>query len=198
MIVRFMITETMSGVIYITPGYQKSVRQKCYQVIAKIFRKRGIKPVFVNIHWKNRTLTDYVFQLLTQIKKARKNHVYLFGFSLGAMVACIAASLINPKKIYLCSLSPYFKEDLTNLETAERRILGEKRVKDFSRYEFKKVARQISCKTILFVGDKEARSLLKRASLAEELIQQARVIRIKNANHDLGDPGYLKAVLKRI
>jgi len=39
----------------------------------------------------------------------------IIGFSFGAMVAFIASQKIRPKKLILCSLSPYFNEDLKKL-----------------------------------------------------------------------------------
>lgn len=57
-------------------------------------------------------MTDYLEEYRRQLKHKENDEVYLFGFSLGAMLAFIIAKEVNAKKLILCSLSPFFKEDL--------------------------------------------------------------------------------------
>lgn len=115
------------------------------------------------------------------------------------MIAAIAASKVKPKKIYLCSLSPYFKEDIDTLvKKSERRTLGKRRLADFQSIYFNDVAKSIHCETVVFVGMKEPASVIKRAKEAHHKIKHAHLHKIEEATHDLLSPAYIRAIHKII
>lgn len=104
-------------------------------------------------------MSDYVKQFRKQLYHAKDEEVYLFGFSFGAMVAFIASAEINPKLQLLCSLSPYFKEDLPHLKKSWKNYFGKKRMADMKTFSFNEFSRKTQCRTILVAGTKEGAAL---------------------------------------
>lgn len=106
----------MKKIAYIIPGYCEShLRQRGYDKIAKFFEERGIEPIHVEIDWeknKPKRFSDYTKQFLDLYRKPKGTKVYILGFSYGATIAFLTASETRPKTLILCSLSPYFEEDL--------------------------------------------------------------------------------------
>lgn len=188
----------MRAVVYIFSGYNETRYQAGYKQVIKIFKRRRIKPVWVNIQWKYHTLTDYVDQFLSQYKPIANAKIYLFGFSFGAMTALIASPLIKPDKLYLCSLSPFFKEDLPTIKKTDGKALGKNRIRDLKTISFHTLAEQISCTTLLVAGDKESGDILKRTHSAKKEIRKARFYMAKGATHDLNQPEYIRALHKII
>ena len=188
----------MDSVVYIIPGYTENVRTRGYRQVIRFFKQKHIKPVVVNIHWKYHTMLDYLDQFIAQYKPLAGRKTYLFGFSFGAMVAFLASSLINPDKLYLCSLSPYFKEDLTYIKKRGRKALGKRKIRDFKTISFHDIAKKVFCKTILVAGNQESPDVLRRAYLARHEITKAKFYLAKGATHDLSQPEYLNALKKII
>src|SRR3989338_353910 len=175
----------MGKIVYIIPGHTEFIRYKRYKKILPLFTSKGFEVVPVEIKWKKHVMTDYVSQFLKEYKP--KKGSYIFGFSFGSMIALISAKKVRPKAIILCSLSPYFKEDIPEM----KRIFGKKLDKYFSKKDFedlekcsfRKVVKGVKCKTILIVGDREIvvrkktySSVLDRSNEAKRLLRGSRLI----------------------
>lgn len=183
-------------VAYIIPGYRENIHGKSYRALSKHLISKKISPIFISIHWKNRTMTSYVRQFLQQIN-LQTEKFYIIGFSYGAMMALIASALLKPERLYLCSLSPYFKEDVKKLSISDYRLIGKKRAKDFNNYSFHKFVKKISCKTFLFAGTDELPSVLKRSKEAVDNIKGSRFASVRQGTHKVDDT-YLHAILNKI
>jgi len=193
----------MRKVVYIIPGYGESTRNKRYKKLIHVFRSRGFEIIRINIKWKNRTMTDYVNQFLEKYKNNKNS--YIFGFSFGAMIAFIASQKIMPKLQILCSLSPYFKEDLK--ETRKifgkdlKRYFTEKQFEDLNKYAFNKIVKNVKCRTILIAGGREMivhskkyDHLIKRTKEAANKIKDSKLIIVENGGHDISQKEYLSAI----
>ena len=183
-------------IAYIIPGYNEShSKQRGYNKIAKLFEESGVTPVRVEIDWKHsdpKCFTDYTEQFLKVYKKQKNTETYVLGFSYGAMVAFLTAAKTKPKALILCSLSPFFEEDLIDLKPAWVRWWK----KNFteSDYSFTKTASKIKSKTYLIVGEKEDKSCIIRAKDAKKKIQDSHLSIAKGAEHKVGQEEYLKAI----
>ena len=117
---------------------------------------------------------------------------------MGAMVACIAATRFHVQQLFLCSLSPYFKEDLSHLTHDDINTLGQRRIADFNNYSFPEIAARITCETLIFAGSAESSVLIKRCEIAAREIENARLITIRGVEHSISDPRYRKTLEKAI
>ena len=184
----------MKKVVYIIPGYLESHHSKRgYGKIAKMFEFRGIVPIHVEINWgdkKSVNFTDYTMQFLKLYKKQKDIEVPIFGISFGAMIALLVASRIKPKSLVLCSLSPFFEEDMKNIKPAwlkwwkEHYIGGD--------YSFTKLAPSIKYETYLIVGDKEHKSCIIRANDAKKKLLNSHLYVAVGAKHADHQKEYLE------
>lgn len=190
----------MKKIAYIIPGYSEShLRQRGYNKIGKFFEERGIDPIHVEINWENgnpKKFSDYVEQFLNVYKKPKGAEVYILGFSYGATISFLAASKTKPTALILCSLSPYFEEDLVTLKPTWVKWFRKNFAK--SDYSFFNLVPEIKTKVYLIVGDMEGDSCLIRARDAHNKIEDSHLLVVKGAKHKIGQKEYLEAVRKII
>ena len=192
-------------VVYIIPGFQHLPSDKGYPDVARWFAARGVKPVRVRMTWNYRVMSDYVAQFLEIVEKQRPREFYYWGFSYGAMIAFIASTKLQPKAQMLCSLSPYFREDLAGVVAYAKKIgkkpqhfFGKRRRADFEQYSFTKLAREVTCPTILTMGSEEKSILIKRVNDAHKRIKKSRLIIADDAAHDIAQKEYADILRKAI
>ncbi len=186
----------MKKVVYIIPEYLGSLSNPAYKSILSVFKQVGIKPIPVELQWKRRIMTQYVSEFMDIYNAAKKegDQTYLFGFSYGAYIAFLAAIKIKPKAVFLCSISPYFKEDLNDLYKSWIRMSGKARIIDHKKYVFDSLAKKFNSKAFIFVGDAEQWQLMRRAKIAHKLIKNSKLIIIPKARHRIGQREYQNAI----
>ena len=117
------------------------------------------------------------------------------------MIAFISAPDVDPARLYLCSLSPYFKEDIPTLKNWWKTYMGKRRMNDFAHHKAKAIAKEISCPTRIFCGEAESKkfpTLLKRCEQAERDIKNAQLVIPENAPHEINFPSYVTALKAHI
>lgn len=166
--------------IFIIPGYRHLPTNKAYKEIVKLLKKEGYYPIVVNLSWKSTNFLQNTEIFLKKYKKINRKKKYILGFSFGAMVGFLASTKVDVSGVILCSLSPYFKEDLKS-SSLQSKILA-KRIK----------ARQV----LMLYGSKEEWSLRKRVNETFDHIKHTNkyLFSIKSAEHNIGDKRYLQTI----
>ena len=173
-------------VIFIIPGFNHLSTSAAYTKLAKMLKKEGYLPILVSIPWKNTTILENIKYFLKEYKKVKSSKKYILGFSFGAIIAFVASTKVRSSGLILCSLSPYFKEDLPK-ETN----------KNFSKLASFELAKKIKSKQILMLyGAEEARSLIKRVTDTFSHISTANkfLISIHKTEHNIGNKKYLTKI----
>lgn len=183
-------------IVYIIPGFGHSKSNKNYSKISSLFK--STKSVVIDIKWKNKVFSDYIKYFEKQLIHKNSDEVYLLGFSFGAIIAFISASKLKPKKLFLCSLSPYFKEDLSKMKKSWKSWFGKKRIEDIQKYNFDKIAKNINSKTYILAGGKEGSELLLRSKKANMKIKKSKLIIMSNVKHNIFQKEYLEELRKLI
>jgi len=186
----------MKKIVYLIPGFGEShIKQKGWSKVAKLFEINGIEPFHINIDWDKNTpsrFSDYIKEFLEQFKKPKNAEVYVLGFSLGAMIAFLTATKTKPTAVILCSLSPFFEEDIVQFKpqwlTWWRKNFVES---DFS---FEKIAPYITMKTYLIVEDVDAKEIMRRARDAKRKLPNATLVIAKGAKHRIIQKEYMTAL----
>lgn len=176
------------------------MKSRDYQTALNLYKQLGYEPHFVPIDWKYKTIDDWVEQVRRQIPASNIKNSLLSGFSFGSMIALAIAAETNPKKLLLFSLSPYFKEDMP-LPPSYERWAGKRRVENFKHFSFNKLASEIKCPTILFVGSKEIskyEDTNHRGSEAEKRIKDSKLVVVNGVGHDVADPKYIETIKKEL
>ena len=153
----------MKMIAFILPGFKHSPYRKIYKEVMKLFRARNIDTFPVNVDWKYKTISQNVQEFLRVYDKVNVDKKYVFGFSYGAVISFLASTKVKPTAQILCSLSPYFKEDLPSIFKSWKKGIGKRRLENFSKLTASKLCSQIKAETFLLYGKKEGRFIQNRA-----------------------------------
>jgi predicted esterase len=183
--------------VFIIPGFRHTATSKAYREIAKFLKAEGYQPIPVKIPWKQTTISENTEYFLKQYKKRtvseglKRQKTYILGFSFGAMIAFLASTKVRVNGLMLCSLSPFFKEDVKKLNVKNARD------EDFKTLHCGTLAKKIKAKKVLmFYGAKETNPLIKRVKSAYRQISSDKkyLVSIKKTEHDIGHKNYLSAI----
>ena len=171
----------MSRKLYILTGWGERLMDKNYQALISAVRNR-YEVIPLKIVTRNpkfclgvKPLRDILNSLEKQIKEPHT----IIGFSDGALLAYLIATIVKPNHLILCSLPPMIGKDLV-----DHKFLTKEQIKELSAMDYPDYPAKV------FYGSEEDKNL-KRVN------KKLGGIRIKNAKHKLeGD--YLKAVIKKI
>ena len=183
-------------VIYIIPGFGQKTTHKAYRILSQMLRAKGFEPILISIPWKNTTISQNSEYFINEFKKTKSKEKYILGFSLGAMIAFIASTKVEVAGLILCSLSPYFSEDLPKIGP-DWKASTLMRYQDFAGLTCSRLAKQLKAKRIImFYGSEEVKSLIKRVKKAYKDIPSAKkyLFEISKTDHEIGNRRYLAAI----
>ncbi len=183
-------------VIFIIPGFRQRSKSRAYREITKILANEGYFPIVVSLSWDKTTVSQNTEHFIEEFEKAKGKKRYILGFSFGAMIGLIASTKVEVDGLVLCSLSPYFSEDLPKIGYHWKPSTLA-RYQDFAGLSYAKIASQTKAKKVLMLyGEKEAKSLVRRVVGAFGKIPAAskRLIPIEKTEHEIGDKNYLATI----
>lgn len=182
----------MQKVLFIIPGFGETPKDPPYKKITDMAIKAGYVPQIIPIHWNYRAMSQYIEQARSIIGKTKSDDISILGFSFGAFIAFEISKNIRCKKLFLCSLSPFFKEDLSSVTPTAKYFLGKRRMLDFKQYQFPK---KTSCFSYFLFGEKEwDASLKKMETRLKKLSGEKRLLFVENTSHDIRTPEYLNKI----
>ncbi|OGL25105.1 hypothetical protein A3A68_02240 [Candidatus Saccharibacteria bacterium RIFCSPLOWO2_01_FULL_48_13] len=192
----------MRTVLFV-PGFRENLESRNYRSILNGFEAKGYKVKFVAINWSRNTVSDWVKEFDDMYQKYNPKKTILAGFSYGAIISLVSASKRSPSELWLFSLSARFHEDFPRLKKSTLRIMGKskRRLEAFNNLRFYDLSKTVDCKTLIFVGEEEAKddpALLERAKEAHKLIPNNQLILVSGAPHDVSNKKYIVAIEKAI
>lgn len=194
----------MNKNIFIIPGFKEKIRNNRYLWLKNFLKEKGFSVFIAPIKWNYKTMNDYVSEFKTFYEKHKSTNNYILGFSYGAVIALLTANDLKPKKLYLCSLSPDFKEDMPNMKKWLLKYIGKRRIGEIKKRSGKEIAQNLKISSIIFYGEKEAKlypQLKIRCEETAKLANNSKLIIVKNAPHRIDYKEYknsLKQELKKI
>jgi esterase/lipase len=186
---------------FIIPGFKQQVTDKCYAWLVKYLKKQDFNVVGVPINWDHRTMKDYVDQLITTYSKKKTETNYVLGFSYGAVTTFMTANELNPKKVFLCSLSPDFYEDRKSFTPQMIQYIGKRRFTELQTRKAVDVAKKLTVPSVIFCGEKEAEQypqLLHRCKETSTLAKNSKLIMVSGSPHDISNNEYQKCIIQEI
>lgn len=165
-----------------------------YKPIIRSFKKRKIELLPVYFNWKNKTPKEWVLEIKKQIEKIDSK--VIMGFSISAFAAFLLATEYRVDKLFLCSMSPLFKE--VKFPIYVKKILGKKRMGEIGKYSIGTMAKKISAETFFFVGENEQPEIFSYSKKISDLIKPSTFIAIKNVGHDINEEAYKAKIIKVI
>lgn len=167
-------------IIYIIPGFRQKPTSRAYKQIVKVLKSEGYLPIPIYIPWKKTTISEKTDYFLKQFRKRRAKSKSILGFSFGAIIGFLAATKVPVSALILCSLSPYFKEDIATSDLHSATL-----------------AKRLRAKRILMLyGKRESKPLVKRVTKTFRQIKSSHkyLIPIPATEHDIGNRRYLHTI----
>lgn len=189
-----------SKTFFIVPGFTMKASGKPFRWLDLHLKKNGYNVIKFNPVWRRRTNAQVAAEFVKFYKKHKGKNNYVLGFSYGAIVTLLTANELMPKKIYLCSLSPEFKEDDKHLRPWIESI-GKRRYKEAMRTSARTLAKSLKIPAVIFWGEKEAEKYPELKIRAEEtarLAKKAKLVRVKDAPHKIDFPSYQDAIKRNL
>lgn len=189
--------------VFIIPGFRQSIGQKGYSYLRQNLKKEGYIVVPIRVPWKGSTITDNTTYFLEKFSekiekyKISSKNIYFLGFSYGALIAFLAATKIHVAGLILCSLSPFFKEDLPKILPKNSSSLQLKRLTAFANLHGKKLAKKIKAKSVMMLyGANESKPLIARVTKTFKQIPSIDkyLFSIQNTQHNIADKKYVSAI----
>lgn len=183
--------------IFIIPGFKQKATDKQFVWLKKFLITKGFSVSLVPITWERRTMTEYAVEFESFYERHKAKDNYILGFSYGAVVAFITANKLKPKKIYLCSLSSDFKEDVRSMKPRIVKYIGKKRISDLLKRSGREIAQDLVVPAVVFYGEKEGRQypqLKIRCEETAKLARKAKLVVVKGSPHAIDHPEYVTAI----
>jgi pimeloyl-ACP methyl ester carboxylesterase len=117
------------------------------------------------------------------------------------MTAFVSAASRNPHELWLFSLSPYFSDDMPKMKQSWLNNIGHRRADVFRKLSFSQLAQKTHCKTLVFVGEVEAKKyplLGTRAEAVNKQISGSTLFVIPDTDHDVADKRYIEPIKENI
>ena len=169
---------------------------------------QGYSVVPVAITWNHKTISQFVKQFADIYHQEKTEYNVVIGGSFGAMAAFVAAPIIHPNRLILCSLSGLFKEDINTTDLARMKRLnawlGKRRVADCLALSAEDTAQKVdrlSIPTALFYGEKEKLlypRLVSRVKSTAKALRQHELIEVPNAGHQMRHTLYAREIVKKL
>lgn len=183
--------------IFLIPGFKQSANDESFHWLQKFLKEQGFVVMMVPITWNRRVMSDYAIEFENFYDQHKSKENYILGFSYGAVIAFITAEKLSPQKLFLCSLSSDFKEDLPGMKKWIVRYLGKRRIAEISSRSGRKFARELTVPTVVIYGEEEGRQYPELKIRCEETVTYAKNAKLfvaKNSPHDISHPEYSKVI----
>jgi len=182
---------------FILPGFGMQANHESFKWLVKFLEDKGFKVIKTPVNWNYKTLSKNALEFVDFFNKNKGDVNYVLGFSYGAVITLLSANVTKPKNIYLCSLSPDFKEDISLMDTNIVKYIGKRRFADAYTREGKKLAKELVVPSVVFYGEAEGKkfpSLKIRCEETARLAKNSKLVVVKDAPHKIDFPEYIDAI----
>lgn len=179
--------------IYIIPWFFHSKNTPWYLKLQSSLEEKWYNVKILNITWRFRTISHWVSQVDAQIHN--KGSIILW-FSFGAMVALKLSEKYKFSKVILCSLSPYFSEDVKKFSLIRKIKLWLFRWYDFYKNYSEKIIKNPLQNELTFIyGWDESINLQSRNQIMIKSLWIIDVHCIEWVRHEIHNSMYQKTIL---
>ncbi len=182
---------------FIIPGFKQKSTDSNFVWLEKFLSEKGFRVILVSITWDRKVMSDYVAEFEEFFNRNKGKDNYVLGFSYGAVIAFVTAQKLQPKKIFLCSLSPDFKEDLKHQKQWILNYIGKRRVVDTLTRSGVSIAKKLTVPSVVFYGEKEGKQypdLKKRCEETVLLATHSKLVIVKDSPHNISHQEYMDAI----
>ena len=184
----------MKKTLLLIPGFGENTKEFPYSELISSAEKIGFNKIIeINPLWNYRTATDWYAEILEKLKDIDSENTVAVGFSLGAYVLL---QLSEKKKFYksiICSISPYFKEQILKMPKEAKVFFGKRRVEDFKKHS---LPVKNNSKKIFIFGDQDWPYAIEESKLLAK-IHTSEFKLVKDSGHELTN-NYIKVIIDNL
>lgn len=187
--------------VFIIPGFKEQASDMQYQGLVSYVKSQGWVPIKVPVTWNYRTLNQNADDFIDFYNKNKSEKNYVLGFSYGSVIALMTANELIPDKIFLCSLSPDFKEDTKSMSSWIKKYIGKNRYKEALNRSGIKLAKELKVPATIFYGEIEGREYPSLKNRCEETAlnaKKANLVVVKNTPHRIDTPEYILSLKNKL
>jgi hypothetical protein len=177
-----------------------------YAGLRDMLASKGYEVVPVEILWNRTTMSEFVDKFVEFYERHKGAYNVVLGSSFGAMAAFISAPRTKPDQLILCSLSPFFKEDLAKANAQQQRqvlrMVGKRRLANFKTLSADDIAMQVNATNtpaLMLYGEEEKTAvphLVVRVKDTAAKLNTASLHEIPGAPHSMRHPAYTAGIAK--
>lgn len=192
----------------VIPGFREQVQSGPlswrYQPLLNDLKEAGYTVKIIVPPWQRRTIFEWLDEIDTRMKGIDARQTVVIGFSFGAMIAAGLAARHRFKKAILCSLSPYWAEDIPNAKPWWLKTVGTRRVGAFKKYSFKDITKNYKASsTLVLLGSREAKNrkapiMFQRSQAAGRQLPNTRFELVPSAGHNIAQPNYRQRIKREL
>lgn len=183
-------------ILYIIPGFGESIKDDGYKRISMFANKNGYKVIPIEVVWKNRTASRWLTQIREVVDLNGHDNATVLGFSFGAYLTILLSQEYKFKKIIVCSLSPYFSDDIKNLPMLAHKILGKRRIENFKQIHFPK---NNLTSVVFYIGLEDLDIVINRVKKAYKVWRgNKEIISIDKVGHEIENESYLQKIFDKL
>jgi hypothetical protein len=190
-----------SRFLFIFPDKNQSTSLKSYQDLASFATMFPIEVYLVDIKWKkHKSMLECMLEATQKVQdlvdELKPTETYFFGYGIGAMVAAEMGYIYRANGILLCSMPPFFEEELSNLSWFQRykgirRIYG---AKDHTAYPNP----IINSRTVFLQVERERKLLSKVSDIRKKTFSNSLEVFIPKIRKGLNRKKYMVAVKEEL
>lgn len=182
----------MKQKIYIIPGLGEGLKDKPYFELITYFKSKGLDTIFYGPKWSRNTIERWLSDFEEILKNDSLDNSIVLGFSLGALIAVLSTKRHKFSKLILCSLSPYFSDDIKHIPKLAEKYLGKRRMEAFKRQSFPKDTKN----SVIFLSGSEEKDLFPNSNKKYFDLWKGskKFIVVPEAGHDISNLNYIKEI----
>lgn len=200
----------MKKTIFVLAGFnfERTAESPAFAYLRKDLSKYYDRVVPLGTSWRYKTVSQMAHTFSELYEREKSEYNAILGNSLGAMTALIVAPTVKPERLWLASLSAFFKEDLPaygkDLGPNVRPWLNQRRLEDFQKLSATELAGKVSkldIPTTLFYGELEKDAhpeLVARVKTTAREIKNATLVELIGASHSMREKSYTDPLLREI
>jgi hypothetical protein len=183
--------------IFVFPDKDKWSLQRPYPTLAQYITDAGAEVFFIDIHWdKHKSLAACSFEATKKIQELINEfnppQTYFVGVGVGAMIAAHIGFMFRAKKMLLCSMKPFFQDELALLPWGWRYHAKRKIYAGAPKPNYP--ANRIEIPTIFIQGEKEKHYLNEKLmALRQETFVNSELVIIPKSGAKITRKAYLAA-----
>lgn len=188
-------------IFFLIPGFKEQISDNQYRWLVNYIKVAGWTVVKVPVVWDYSTVSKNADDFISFFNENKGQENRVLGFSYGAVITLLTATRLQPDKVYLCSLSPDFKEDIISMLPWLKKYIGKRRLVDIATRSGIDLAKKLNVPAIIFYGEAEGYeypTLKKRCEETARYAKNSKLVVVKNAPHRINHPQYVEVIKKEL